>query len=354
MIKAWYKVKKGVYQLKLFKGQLLSIIVAVIIAVLLSTYKMPYYIQKPGGADALSPIVHVDNAEESKGDFHLVTVRGGQATPLQYALAKILPHHEIVDIEDIRPEGISEDDYLHTQFQMMESSQEASTVVAYTAANKEIKIDYKGVYVVSIKSGAPADGVLEVGDHIVGIDDQEVKESNDLISYIESKKTGDTVTLTILRKDKQLKKSLTLETIDESTKQIGIGITLVTDRDVRVKPNITFSSGGIGGPSAGLMFSLEIYDQLTEGDLTKGHQIAGTGTIDYDGNVGRIGGIDKKVVAADKEGIEIFFAPYEGGRGGDSNYEVAKKTAEEIGSDMKIVPVDTFDEALKYLQEKVQ
>jgi Lon-like protease len=340
--------------MKFFKGQLISLLVAAIIAVFLSTYKLPYYIQKPGGADALNPIVHVDNADESEGDFHLVTVRGGQATPIQFALAKLLPHHEIVSIEEIRPEGISEDDYLHTQLQMMESSQEASTVVAYTAAKKEIKIDYKGVYVVGIMPGAPADSVLEVGDHIVGIDNQEIKESNDLISYIETKKAGDSVTLTILRKEQKLEKKLTLNTIDEETKQIGIGITLVTDRDVQVEPSITFSSGGIGGPSAGLMFSLEIYDQLTDGDLTKGHQIAGTGTIDYDGNVGRIGGIDKKVVAADKEGIEIFFAPNEGGRGGDSNYEVAKKTAEEIGTDMKIVPVDTFDEALRYLQENVK
>ncbi len=102
------------------------------------------------------------------------------------------------------------------------------------------------------------------------------------------------------------------------------------------------------------MFSLEIYDQLTEGDLTKGHQIAGTGEIDYEGNVGRIGGIDKKVVAADREGVEVFFAPNEGGRGGDSNYEVAKKKAKEIDTDMVIVPVDTFDDAIKYLKEELK
>ena len=83
---------------------------------------------------------------------------------------------------------------------------------------------------------------------------------------------------------KEIKKEVTLGIIDEESKQIGIGITLVTDRDVEVNPPITFSSGNIGGPSAGLMFSLEIYDQLTEGDLTKGYQIAGTGEIDYEGN----------------------------------------------------------------------
>src|SRR5699024_11578609 len=78
-------------------------------------------------------------------------------------------------------------------------------------------------------------------------------------------------------------------------------------------PPVNIKSGDIGGPSAGLMFSLEIYNQLTEKDITKGYNIAGTGAIDSDGNVERIGSIDKKVVAADEEGVEIFFAPNEQG-----------------------------------------
>ncbi|WP_369404739.1 S16 family serine protease [Piscibacillus salipiscarius] len=69
----------------------------------------------------------------------------------------------------------------------------------------------------------------------------------------------------------------------------------MTDRDVTVNPEVEFDSGSIGGPSAGLMMSLEIYDQLTSEDITKGYQIAGTGEIDYEGNVSRIGGIDKKL-----------------------------------------------------------
>lgn len=340
--------------MKFTKGQVISLLVAIFVAFFLSTYDLPYYIQKPGGADALNPIVEVENRDESEGDFHLVTVRGGQATPIQYALAKILPHHEILDIKDVRPEGVSDEEYFQAQLHMMENSQEASTVVAYTAANKEITIQYKGVYVVSVVPGLAADGILQMGDRIIGIDDKEIKESNDLISYIEEKKAGDQVTVKFVRDDEEIIKDITLGVIDEDTKQVGIGITLVTDRDVDVNPPINFASGNIGGPSAGLMFSLEIYDQLTAGDLTKGHQIAGTGEIDYEGNVGRIGGIDKKIVAADREGIEVFFAPNEGGRGGDSNYEVAKKKAEEIGTDMIIVPVDTFEDALRYLKEELK
>jgi PDZ domain-containing protein len=98
------------------------------------------------------------------------------------------------------------------------------------------------------------------------------------------------------------------------------------------------------------MFSLEIYNQLNKEDYTKGYQIAGTGTIDPDGTVGPIGGIEQKIVAADKAGAEIFFAPNVKG-GKDSNYPAAVKTARDIHSKMKIVPVDTFDDAINYLNK---
>lgn len=233
---------------------------------------------------------------------------------------------------------------------MMEGSQEASKVVAYKAANEDITISYDGVYVLSTIEEMPAAGKLKSGDRITGIDGKEIRESDDLISYVENKQAGETITVEVMRDDKELSKKITLEKFKEHDKKIGIGIRLVTDRSVTVDPKVNFSSGSIGGPSAGLMFSLEIYDQLTKEDLTKGHQIAGTGEVDYKGNVQRIGGIDKKVIAADDEGCTLFFAPNEEGAK-DSNYQVAKQTAEEIDTDMKIVPVDTFEDALNYLKE---
>jgi Lon-like protease len=312
-------------------------------------YRMPYYVYKPGGADALDPIVSVAGSDKSEGDMHLVTVRGGQATPFQYVMAHILPYHQIEKLEDVIPEGISEEEYTQAQLMQMESSQEASTVVAYQAAGADLQVDYQGVYVVSVVNDLPADGILKPGDHITGVDDKTVNEATDLTTYVTSKQLGETITLQINRGDKQLEKELKLEALPD-TQIPGIGITLVTDREVNEDPEVTFSSGEIGGPSAGLMFSLEIYDQLEEEDLTQGLQICGTGEVDYEGNVGRIGGIDKKVVAADKEGCAVFFAPNENGAE-DSNYQLAKQTAEDIKTDMKVVPVDTFEEAKEYLEK---
>ncbi len=115
----------------------------------------------------------------------------------------------------------------------------------------------------------------------------------------------------------------------------------------------------IGGPSAGLMFTLEILNQLLDENLTKGYAIAGTGEMLIDGSVGRIGGIDYKVIAADRDGIEIFFAPDDEITAQmkakypelESNYTTAVKTAKDIGTKMKIVPVKTVDDAIAYLKQ---
>ncbi|MHA6251398.1 SepM family pheromone-processing serine protease [Oceanobacillus sp. CAU 1775] len=336
--------------MKISKTRIITYIVIIFIAYFLGTYQLPYYIQKPGNTEPLNPIVEVEESFTSAGEMHLVTVSGLQATPIHYLLAMVLPHNDINPIHEVFPEGISPDDYMHAQLQVMESSQEASLVVAYEAAEKDIQIEYVGVYVVSVVDDMPADGKLEMGDRIINIDGIDIKESTDLINYIDTKNAGDTIEIEFLREEEIQQTEITLETFANDPDKVGIGITLVTDREVTVDPAVTFSSGNIGGPSAGLMFSLEIYDQLLEEDITKGYHIAGTGEVDYEGNVYRIGGVDKKIVAADKEGMDIFFVPFEDGAA-DSNYEVAIQTAEEIGTDMEIVGVDSFADALNYLEE---
>lgn len=332
------------------KKRILSLVIIVIIAYFLAAFQLPYYIYKPGAADPLNPIVEVAEGFSSEGEMHLVTVSGGQATPIQYVGAMFLPHHEIRPLEEVRPDGITDDEYMHAQLQMMESSQQASTVVAYELAEQEINIEYNGVYVVSVMEDMPADGILQMGDRIIGIDGNEITEADDLIHYVQDKEAKETISVEFIREEEMMEETIILEALSELDGQPGIGIQLVTDRGVSVNPEVNFSSGRIGGPSAGLMFSLEIYDQLTEEDLTKGYDIAGTGEVDYDGNVYRVGGVDKKVVASDKQGIDIFFAPNESGNA-DSNYQTALEKAAEIGTDMEIVPIDTVEEAIEYLRE---
>ncbi|CQR47807.1 Lon protease 1 [Paraliobacillus sp. PM-2] len=319
-----------------------------VILMFVTLYRMPYYIYKPGTADALNNVVKVTDGFDSEGDMHLVTVRGGQATPLQYVWALLHPFQDIRLLSEVFPEGISQEEYFQVQLQMMENSQESSMVVAYKAANKEIDITYNGVYVVSVLEGMPAEEVLQTGDKIIAVNNQRVENAESLIDLVDKHTKNSKILLTIKRDDSKMKVEVGLAAFPNNPDKVGMGIQLVTDREVNVDQELNFSSGDIGGPSAGLMFALEIYDQLTKEDLTKGYQIAGTGEISYEGDVMRIGGIDKKVVAADEEGCDIFFAPNESGVK-DSNYHVALQTAKEINSSMKIVPVDTFDDAIEYL-----
>lgn len=321
-----------------------------VVLLLLWTLKLPYYIYKPGEAEELSRMVEVDFGSQSKGEFHLVTVSGAQASPIDFVLAKLSHYHEITPLDEAIPEDFTEDEYRYYQLKMMESSQDASKVVAYEAAGKKVEIDWNGIYVVRTMQDMPAKDVLKVGDRIIQVDDLEVKEPEDLTNYMESKRENDIVYIKFEREGEMLEASLPLKKFSAESEQVGIGIQLVADRTVKVEPEVEIRSGNIGGPSAGLMFALEMYDQLVEEDLTKGYKIAGTGEIDFDGNVHRVGGVDKKIVAASRKGIEIFFVPFENGKA-DSNYELAKRTAEALDTEMKIVPIDSFEEALAYLNQ---
>src|SRR5699024_5210414 len=211
-------------------------LVAIIIVLFLTMYQLPYYIYKPGAADDLTPIVEVDGGNKSSGEMHLVTVSGGQATPFQLLLAKMLPYHQILPIEDVRPEGITDEEYMHAQLQMMESSQEASTVVAYEEADEDITINFDGVYVVSVIDDMPAEGLIQMGDRIVGIDNNEVKEADDLINYINSKSAGDKVDIKFIQDEETSNEKITLKGFEVEEDKVGIGIQLVTNREVTVDP----------------------------------------------------------------------------------------------------------------------
>ncbi|MBR7552781.1 SepM family pheromone-processing serine protease [Allobacillus sp. GCM10007491] len=331
------------------RKHILVLVVTLAITFFLSFYKLDYYIYQPGDIRALDGVVKVEEGSDSEGEMNLVTVRGGQATPLFYLMAKIRPYFDIYDLEDVRPEGISQDEYMEAQLHFMESSQEAATVVAFQAAGEELTINYQGVYVGMVMEDMPAEGVLQSGDQIVKVEGQQVNSAEEVIELTSSKSVGDELHLTISREDKEMDLQVELVPLGDTLDRPGIGISLVTDREIVHDREVTYDSGRIGGPSAGLIFSLEVYDQLVDEDITKGYQIVATGEIDYDGKVYPIGGIDKKVVAADDAGADIFLAPNEGGKKG-SNYEVAKKTAEDIETDMKIIPIDQFQDAVDYLE----
>lgn len=316
-------------------------------------YSLPYYISKPGMAKELDTIVDVDGGYEGDGSFMLTTVRMGKANLVSYIRALFSDYQEIYPLEAIRDETETDEEYNVRQMYLMSSSKITAIEVACKKAGIPVEYKFHGVYVLNVVEDMPADGKLRPGDRIFEVDGKKIKSSEQFVNYIAGKKAGDVVTLTFKREGKVKKESLELRPFPDEENKVGIGIGLVDDKEAVTVPEIEIRTDNIGGPSAGLMFALEIYDQLTKEDLTRGYRIAGTGTLAPDGKVGRIGGIEQKVIAAHKSGAEIFFAPKEDGEQGigELNYEAALRTAKDIGTDMKIVPVASFDEAVRYLEE---
>lgn len=319
-------------------------------------YPLPYFISKPGEAVELAPIIQVDDGYKEQGTFMLTTVRMGGANLFNYAWASWDDYMDIIPKRLLLAHYENEDEYTARQLQVMQDSQESAIIVAYQLANKTVHIENEGIIVERTSEGMPAEDILKTGDMITYIDQRPVETAEQLIKYVQSKEIGDTIEVTYLRNKEEQKATLTLAALplteEEQMRNVspraGIGVSILTKRSVSVEPPVEINTERIGGPSAGLMFSLEIYNQLTEEDITKGYRIAGTGRIDVEGKVGSIGGIHQKVVAADRARAAIFFAPNEEGAA-TANYQVALEAAQDIQTEMKVVPVDTIQDALDYL-----
>ena len=202
----------------------------------------------------------------------------------------------------IYPEGgTAEQDRKEGQEEMT-SSQDAATAAALT----ELGYDVTEATVAAVDKGSPADGKLQTGDVILEVNGAEVANSDEVVKAVTSAETGEPIDLDLRRKGKTVDVSVTPREVD-GRPQVGVQVgTQTTDFPVDVTIGI---DPAIGGPSAGLMFSLGIYDTLTEGSLTDGRTIAGTGTIDAAGNVGPIGGIQQKIAGARDAGAELFLVP---------------------------------------------
>ncbi|MCG7342765.1 PDZ domain-containing protein [Sporosarcina sp. ACRSL] len=334
--------------------------VILIVAVFLFVYPLDAYISKPGGAYDLAPIVEVENGDrDDVGTFNLMTIAIGKATPYSYAVSKFSDRMKLLPINKVRREGENDKEYNIRQKKLMSDSQFNAITVAFSKVGIPVDITYDGVFIVSVLKGGASDGKLEVGDKIRSVNGVPLEEIGQFATMISGKTEGEKVTVTVERDAKFQEVDITLTEIPNSGGRVGLGVQFQEDRELRTNPKVDIHTAEIGGPSAGLMFTLEIMNQLMEEDLTKGYNIAGTGEMLADGTVGRIGGADFKIMAADREGVEIFFAPDDylseemrkKNPGIMTNYEEAVRTAKKIGTKMKIVPVRTIDDALDYLRD---
>ncbi|MEX2804736.1 SepM family pheromone-processing serine protease [Streptococcus sp. H31] len=319
---------------------------------------LPYYLEMPGGAYDIRSVLTVDDRKDDQaGSYNFVAVSMSQATLAQLIYGWLTPFTEITSMQETTG-GYSNDDYIRMNQFYMETSQNNAVYQALSLAGEEVSLDYMGVYVLNVNENSSFKGILQLADTVTGVNSRTFSSSADLIDYVSGLELGEQVTVQYTSDGKAKEAEGKIIRLENGKNGIGIG--LVDHTEVNSDKDIVFSTDGVGGPSAGLMFTLDIYDQLTEEDLRQGRVIAGTGTIEQDGSVGDIGGAALKVVAADKAGAEIFFVPnnpvdeaaLKADPDAKTNYEEAAAAAKELGSKMKIVPVTNVQEAIDYLRKQ--
>jgi PDZ domain-containing protein len=307
---------------------------------------VPYVALAPGptedtlGAINGTPLIGISGRRTypAQGRLELVTVSvtGGPGSRLDLLTALrgwVDGHVAVVPEETVYPPDVTAEQVRDQNVAEMALSQQDATV----AALRHLGIAVQGPYVAvtAVVRGQPADGRLRPGDRILAVDGHRVTNPGQVREAIEAHAPGERVAVTVRRAG--VDRRLVLTTASEGGRTVvGFYPGVVYDYPFRVR----IDPGEIGGPSAGLMFALGIVDKLTPGSLTGGAVVAGTGTIDPQGRVGPIGGIQQKIAGAARSGARYFLAP----RGNCADIP------DPTSSRPRVVAVSTLDEALSALQ----
>ncbi|MEW2250775.1 PDZ domain-containing protein [Streptomyces sp. NPDC058733] len=323
---------------------------------------VPYSEMSPGptvntlGDHDGEPVLQISGRKTYPTDGHLnmTTVRVTSADyrmNLVEAVYGWLAHdNKVVPHDTLYPDGKTEEQSTQENAEEFSQSQESAKV----AALKELHIPVQSWVIVStVVKGSPAEGRLHAGDVIKAVDGTAVKQPGDVAKLVTKHKPGQNVVFTIVPAKEQaaaekehrtasVTKNVTITTAssdDTGRKRAIVGISAGTDHTFPFTIDIKLAD--VGGPSAGLMFALGIYDKLTPGALTGGKFVAGTGTIDDDGKVGPIGGIEMKTVGARDKGAQYFLTP------ADNCAAAAKDTPDGL----TLVKVKTIGDALAALDD---
>ena len=303
----------------------------------------PYQVLLPGPVTDVQRLIE-PNPHPGKGALFLTTIYSDPASIGEWLDANVNPEAGIVPREEARPKGVDDQQYQKLLVSMMDESKVAAKVVALREAGYDVKVTGQGAQVRELAEGSKAKGLLQPGDVIVAVDGQPVATSNDLIATLQSRLPGDTVHLDVRRGGNAEAPETVDVPLGESPTEPGrarVGIVVLTHLyEYELPREVDLKTKDVGGPSGGLMFALGIYNAVTEWDITTGHKIAGTGSIATDGKVGAVGGVRYKVVAAQKAGADLFLVPQ------DNLLE-----AQQAAHGLRIVPVQTFGDALQALRQ---
>ncbi len=311
----------------------------VVFILLLWSIDPGYYLVQSGSSLELKKSIEVINERQDYGNIFLTTVSKNTANGLTIVYGFFHPYIELRPREQVIPPDMDRDEYNELMQQRMEDSQDTARIVALETLTYEVEFAGEGVEVVELEEDSPAENHLIKGDVIKKAENEEIYLADQLVSQVENYPVGEKISLIVKRDEQLIEKNISTAEHPEKSGKSYLGIYIQTKNWEPVLPvTINFDTGRIGGPSAGLMFVLEIMNQLTEEDLTAGKKIAGTGAVSLDGSINPVGGVEHKVRAAEQEGADYFLVP------GD-NYSEARESARAID----VIEINNVEQAQEFL-----
>ncbi|MCR8659098.1 PDZ domain-containing protein [Paenibacillus endoradicis] len=281
-----------------------------------------------------------EQSSDNKGIIEGVLIFERRAFPIDWLYGAIFPTYKI-EKREANELSITE---TYSQVAAMKAdANELAAAVAWEQAGLGEAIVYDGIQVIAIVAKSPADGVIQAGDIVTAINGETLHDSAALITYMSSQvEAGDHVQLELLREGKQVKSTVSTIASTDGDNRAVLGVSIQNAYRTQIEGKLTFKSyiAHAGGPSHGAMLTLAFLDQLTEGDLTGGLKIAGTGTIEPDGTVGMVGGIEQKAYAVGRTTADVFFVPKEG-----------MLEATMGAPELNIVPVTSLHDILLWIAE---
>lgn len=304
---------------------------------------LPLAVLAPTEAEPAEELITVETTRDDiTGELLFTAVAFSTATTAEGVTAIVDPYEELTFLPNVVPQGTDPSEYLETQRDVFQESVQLAAAVALRAAGEEVAVSGEGARVEQVIPGSPAEGKLRPGDLIVGIDGEEVQLATQLQARLANVEEGEEVTLEVQRGDETVRIEIAPRRFQELDRP-AVGVLVRTvNQQIDLPFGVQVGEGvRVGGPSAGLMLALTVYDLVEEGDLTGGRAVAGTGTITADGRVGLISGVPQKVRGAVIAGADVFLVPT----------ELEQQAREAAPDDLTVVGIDTFDEALQALRD---
>ncbi|HZA60951.1 MAG TPA: PDZ domain-containing protein [Actinomycetota bacterium] len=315
--------------------RLLLYVPAAVLVAALAAVEVPLVAIGPGHVREVLPLIDVRHRRtyEPQGRLFLTTVSIGRLTAFDAVAAWLDDDREVVTESDVFTPGVSIREFGRRSLSQMDESKTAAAVYVLTRLTAYPEEHGDGALVQSVVEGTPADGRLHPGETIVSVDGRPIDDADDVGRAIDRAGTGRALRFEVTAEGRTDHVSIR-PTILRGEPVIGVILVPGFPFEIR------FESGEDGGPSAGLMWAIGLADLLTPGNLLAGRTVAGTGAVDAEGTVYGIGSVGHKVRAAARKGAEVFLLPR-------ANLEEGRAA----GVSLPLVPVDTIDDALRYLEQ---